>query len=73
MHPQSEVAARIYARLARYREANELVNPVALARQLVREVPDAGMSERELAELVARHATSLRVPVELDGGGAPQT
>ena len=66
MQRQSEVIARIYARLQRYRDASALVNSMTVARELSAEMPDVGMSERELAEMVAKYASHYGVALELD-------
>jgi hypothetical protein len=40
-----------------------------MARELANEMPFVGLPESELAYLVARHATHLGVPVELESVG----
>ena len=67
MQRQSELIARLYARLAQYRESGEgPINPLKVAHELASEMPETGMAEAELAETVAKHAANLGIPVELD-------
>jgi hypothetical protein len=52
-----------------YRAAGDPANPRTMARELAKEMPIVGLSENELADLVARYAAHLGVPLELESAG----